>query len=84
MIGVVGALVALAVLAALVLVLAVRPAVRRLDRAAAGLRSDLSARLAALDALRPSGRHGRSPSPAVPAPSTIGGGGRHRRVEPAP
>jgi hypothetical protein len=52
MTGVVGALVALAVLVALVLVLAVRPHVRRLARGVAVLRADTAARLDRLRAIR--------------------------------
>ena len=52
MTGVVGALVALAVVMALVLVLGVRPHVRRLGRSVAALRTDTTARLARLRALR--------------------------------
>jgi hypothetical protein len=52
MTGVVGALVALAVVLALVLVLGVRPHVRRLGRSVATLRTDTAARLARLRALR--------------------------------
>ena len=94
MIGVVGALVALAVVLALVLVLAVRPAARRLAHAAASLRSDVDTRLGRLRALRaarPRRRNpsGDTPSGAVPpgaaaAPSSIGGPGRHRRPAGAP
>ena len=52
MTGVVGALVALAVVVALVLVLGVRPHVRRLSRSVAALRTDTAARRARLRALR--------------------------------
>jgi hypothetical protein len=52
MTGVVGALVALAVVVALVLVLGVRPHVQRLGRSVAALRADTAARLARLRALR--------------------------------
>jgi hypothetical protein len=52
MTGVVGALVALAVVLALVLVLGVRPHVRRLGRSVAALRTDTAVRLARLRALR--------------------------------
>jgi hypothetical protein len=52
MIGVVGALVAVGVLAALVLVLAVRPHVRRLARSMAALRADTATGLAELRAIR--------------------------------
>jgi hypothetical protein len=52
MTGVVGALVALAVVVALVLVLAVRPHVRRLTRSVAVFRADTTAGLAQLRAIR--------------------------------
>jgi hypothetical protein len=52
MTGVVGALVALAVVVALVLVLAVRPHVRRLARSVAVLRTDTATRLDRLRAIR--------------------------------
>ena len=52
MTGVVGALVALGVLVALVLVLTVRPHVRRLGRGMAALRADTAAGLARLRAIR--------------------------------
>ena len=52
MTGVVGALVALAVVVALVLVLAVRPHVRRLARSVAVLRADTAAGIARLRAIR--------------------------------
>ena len=52
MTGVVGALVALAVVVALVLVLGVRPHVRRLTRSVAALRADTAARLGRLQAIR--------------------------------
>lgn len=52
MTGVVGALVALGVLVALVLVLAVRPHVRRLGRSVAALRTDTADGLARLRAIR--------------------------------
>jgi len=52
MTGVVGALVALAVVVALVLVLGVRPHVQRLGRSVAALRADTATRLARLRALR--------------------------------
>ena len=52
MTGVVGALVALAVVVALVLVLAVRPHVRRLTRSVALFRTDTTAGLAQLRAIR--------------------------------
>jgi hypothetical protein len=50
--GVVGALVALAVVVALVLVLAVRPHVRRLARSVAALRTDTAAGLGQLRTIR--------------------------------
>ena len=52
MTGVVGALVALAVVVALVLVLVVRPHVRRLARSVAVLRADTATRLDRLRAIR--------------------------------
>ena len=52
MTGVVGALVALAVVVALVLVLGVRPHVRRLTRSVAALRADTATRLGRLKAIR--------------------------------
>jgi hypothetical protein len=52
MTGVVGALVALAVVVALLLVLGVRPHVRRLSRSVAVLRADIAARLTRLRAIR--------------------------------
>jgi hypothetical protein len=64
MTGVVGALIALAVLMALVLVLALRPHVRRLARSVAALRSDTAARLARLRAIRAA----RPPRPARSRP----------------
>jgi hypothetical protein len=82
MTGVVGALVALAVVVALVLVLAVRPHVRRLTRSVAVFRTDTTAGLAQLRAIR-AGRR-RDPQPAAGEPSTIGGPGRHRRADAAP
>jgi hypothetical protein len=91
-IGWVGALVAVAVVAAIVLVLAVRPAARRFTRAAAVLRADLDVRLGLLRGLsraRPRrgdpAKHRRAtPSGAAAAPSSIGGGRRHRRGGAAP
>ena len=65
MTGVVGALVALAVVVALVLVLAVRPHVRRLTRSVAVFRADTTAGLAQLRAIR------RGPTPSCPL--TCGG-----------
>lgn len=85
MTGVVGALVALAVVVALLLVLAVRPHVRRLARSVAVLRADTAAgiaRLRAIRAARPRVRRG--PPPAAVGTSSIGGHGRHRPVETAP
>ena len=52
MTGVVGALVALAVVVALVLVLAVRPHVRRLTRSVATLRADTTAAVERLQTIR--------------------------------
>jgi hypothetical protein len=66
MTGLVGALVVLAAVLALMLVLAVRPHARRLDRAAAALRADTDAGLARLRALRPARR---TASPATTAPA---------------
>jgi hypothetical protein len=60
MTGVVGALVALAVVVALVLVLAVRPHVRRLARSVAVLRTDTATRLDRLRAIRAARPHRRS------------------------
>jgi hypothetical protein len=82
MTGVVGALVALAVVVALVLVLAVRPHVRRLTRSVTGFRTDTAAGLAQLRAIR--AEHRRAPSAGAGTPSAIGGPGRHRRVDAAP
>ena len=79
MTGVVGALVALAVVVALVLVLAVRPHVRRLARSVAVLRADTATRLDRLRAIR-----AERPLSAAGGTSTIGGRGRHRPVETAP
>jgi hypothetical protein len=115
MTGVIGALVAFAVVLAIVLALAVRPAVRRLAHTAAAVRADLTVRLDRVAALRrvrpararavvvsvvvdpaagsapsdtagsaPSDTLGAAPSGAAPAPSLIGGRGRHRRVDGAP
>ena len=84
MTGVVGALVALAVVVALVLVLAVRPHVRRLTRSVATFRADTTAGLAQLRAIRAARPYPRSPQASAEAPSSIGGSGRHRRVETAP
>ena len=92
MTGVVGGLVALAAVLALFLVLTVRPHARRLGRAVDALRTDVVVRLDRLGALRRA-RPARSatpiPSPGPPSagagpPSTIGGRGRHRRVDPRP
>ncbi len=52
MTGVVGALVALAVVVGLVLVLGLRPHVRRFARSAAALRADADAGMARLRAIR--------------------------------
>ena len=92
MIGWVGALVTVAVVAAIVLVLAVRPPVRRFTRAAAALRADLDVRLGLLRALSharprrgdPARPRRATPSGAAAAPSSIGGGRRHRRGAVAP
>ena len=74
MIGLTGALVALAVVLGIVLVLAVRPAARRFTRAAAALRGDVDTRLERLRALRrarPSRAAGGVPAvPQVPKPDT--------------
>ena len=80
MTGVVGALVALAVVVALLLVLAVRPHVRRLARSVAVLRADTGTRLDRLRAIRAE----RPAPPAADGTSIIGGRGRHRPVETAP
>jgi hypothetical protein len=94
MIGLVGALVALAVLGGIVLVLAVRPPARRLARAVAVSRADLAARLDRLRALRrarptaePIGTDDPelvTPTGAAVSASSIGGHGRHRRVDRSP
>jgi hypothetical protein len=98
MTGLVGALVAFAVVLAIVLVLAVRPPARRFTRVAAAVRADLTVRLDRLRALRRAGGAGalvvEAPSAEVPlltapagvaaSPSPIGGRGRHRRVDGAP
>jgi len=97
MIGLVGALVAFAVVLAIVLVLAVRPPARRFTRVAAAARADLTVRLDRLRALRRGRGAGvvvEAPSAEVPvltapsgvatSPSPIGGHGRHRRVDGAP
>jgi hypothetical protein len=77
MTGVVGALVALAVLLALVLVLMVRPHAQRLARTAAEVRADTEAALDRLRAARPARR---APSATVRRPSSFGDRGRHRRT----
>jgi hypothetical protein len=83
--GVVGALVALAVVVALVLVLAVRPHVRRLARSVAALRTDTAAGLGQLRTIRADRPHPfPGPQASAGAPSSIGGSGRHRRAETAP
>ena len=82
MTGVVGALVALAVVVALVLVLAVRPHVRRLVRSVTVLRADTRTRLDRLRAIRAA--RPRVPSPAAVGTSSIGGRGHHRPLETAP
>jgi hypothetical protein len=79
MTGVVGALVALAVVVALVLVLAVRPHVRRLARSVAVLRTDTATRLDRLRAIR-----AERPQSTADGTSSIGGRGHHRPVETAP
>ena len=95
MTGVIGALVAFAVVMAIVLVLAVRPAARRLTRVATAARADLAVRLDRLRALRrPHAMVVEAPSLGVPvlaapsgaaaSPSPIGGRGRHRRVDGSP
>jgi hypothetical protein len=82
MTGVVGALVALAVVVALVLVLAVRPHVRRLARSVAVLRADTGIRVDRLRAIRAARL--RVPPPAAVGTSSIGGRAHHRPVETAP
>jgi hypothetical protein len=84
MTGVVGALVALAVVVALVLVLAVRPHVRRLTRSVAVFRTDTTAGLAQLRTIRSARSRPPVPPPAAGEPSPIGGPGRHRRADAAP
>jgi len=79
MTGVVGALVALAVVVALVLVLAVRPHVLRLARSMAVLRADTATRLDRLRAIR-----AERPLSGAGGTSTIGGRRRDRPVETAP
>lgn len=79
MTGVVGALVALAVVVALLLVLAVRPHVRRLARSVAVLRADTAAGIARLRAIRAA-----RPQTTAVGTSSIGGHGRHRPEETAP
>jgi hypothetical protein len=71
----------LAVLIALVLGLTVRPHARQAARAAQALRTDLARRLDRLAALRAARR---APSATAGATSTIGGRGRHRRVDTSP
>jgi len=91
MTGVVGALVALAVVVALVLVLTVRPHLRRFSRSAAALRTDVAAGLVRLRAIR--AERAMTTSPATTSPATtsfpqgavvatspIGGHGPHPRV----
>jgi len=91
MTGVVGALVALAVVVALVLVLTVRPHLRRFSRSAAALRTDVAAGLARLRAIRAERAATTSlattspattsfPQGVVVATSPIGGHGPHPRV----
>ncbi len=77
MIGLTGALVALAAVLATVLVLGVRPPARRLARAAAAWRADVDVRVDRLRALRRARR-------GAAASSSPGGHGRHRRVDGAP
>ena len=88
MTGVIGALVALAVVVALVLVLAVRPHVRRLTRSVATLRADTAARLGRLKAIRaeaPRRRQRRAvPPDAAVRTSPIGGYGPALRVAARP
>jgi hypothetical protein len=84
MTGVIGALVALAVVVALLLVLAVRPHVRRLARSVAVLRADTGIRLDRLRAIRAARPRVPRPPPAAVGTSSIGGRGRHRPVETAP
>ncbi len=72
MIGLIGALVALAAVLAIVLVLAVRPPARRLARAAAAWRADVDTRVDRLRALRRA-RRGAATSPD--------GRGRHRGLD---
>lgn len=79
MTGVVGALVALAVVVALVLVLAVRPHVRRLARTVEVLRADTGTRLERLRVIR-----AERPRTVAVGTSSVGGRGRHRQVETAP
>jgi len=95
MTGVVGALVALAVVVGLVLVLAVRAHLRRFSRSAAALRTDVAAGLARLRAIRAERAATTSlattssatspattsfPQGVVVATSPIGGHGPHPRV----
>ena len=84
MTGVVGALVALAVVVALVIVLAVRPHVRRLTRSVAALRADTTAAVERLQAIRAARSRTTVPPRAAGEPSPIGGPGRHRRADAAP
>lgn len=78
MTGVVGALVALAVVMALVLVLAVRPHVRRLARGMEVLRADTGTRLDRLRMIRAERRT------VAAGTSSVGGRGHHRQVQTAP
>ena len=88
MTGVVGALVALAVVVALVLVLGVRPHVRRLTRSVAALRADTAARLARLRAIARRGSTSTltpaGPPFAAVRTSPIGGHGPPPRMEARP
>ena len=84
MTGVVGALVALAVVVALVLVLAVRPHVRRLTRSVAALREETAVAVGRLRAIRADRLRPRSPQASAAGTSPIGGPGRHRRADAAP
>src|SRR4051794_41896881 len=84
MTGVVGALVALAVVVALVLVLAVRPHVRRLTRSVATLRADTTAAVERLQTIRSARSRTPGPPRAAGEPSPIGGPGPHRPADAAP
>ena len=85
MTGVVGALVALAVVVALVLALVVRPHLMRFTRSVAALRTDVTAGLARLRAIRAERSSTTSfPPGAVVTTSPIGGHGPHPRVQARP